>query len=296
MVEQKHSALAPPERGRFMNFRKARRYAAVLLALTIVAAPRAQENADAARRKAFDAILDTYVRDGFVYYRALKSDRHRFDAYLAQVAAASIDSEPREAQIAFWLNAYDALVLDTVIDHYPIPSRSAEYPQHSIRQIPGAFERTPHRVAGRTVTLDQIEQTILSTFHDPRLYFAIGRGAVGGGRLRSEAFAPERLEAQLAEVAAECASRPQCVQVDREQNKLMANAIFSWREKDFVAAYASAAREPFQERSELERAVLGFVWPRMLTTEKEFLSKNQWQMTFKPFDLSLNDLTGRGGR
>jgi hypothetical protein len=296
MVAHKDSALRPPERGRSRNISRARRYAVVLVALTIVVAPRAQENADAARRKAFDAILDTYVRVGFVYYRALKSDRHRFDGYLAQVATASIESEPREAQIAFWLNAYDALVLQTVIDHYPIPSRSAEYPQHSIRQIPGAFERTTHRVAGRTLTLDQIEQTILSGYHDPRLYFAIGRGAVGGGRLRSEAFAPEHLEAQLAEVAAECASRPQCVQVDREQNKLMANAIFSWREKDFIAAYASTVREPFQERSELERAVLGFVWPRMLTTEKEFLSKNQWQMAFKPFDWSLNDLTGRGGR
>ena len=272
------------------------RVIAVLLAVLVVPLTSAQENSDAARRKTLDAILDTYVRDGFVYYRALKADRHRFDAYLAQVAAASIDSEPREAQIAFWLNAYNAVVLETVVEHYPIPLRSTEYPQHSIRQVPGAFERTTHRVAGRAVTLDHIEQTILAAYHDPRLYFALGRGAIGGGRLRSEAFSPERLEAQLTEVAAECASRPECVQVDREQNKLMANAIFSWREKDFVAGYATAVHGPFQERSDLERAVLGFVWPRMLTTEKDFLTQNRWQMAFKPFDWSLNDLTGRGGR
>ncbi len=273
-----------------------RAVAVLLTVLTVPLLTSAQGTSDAARRKAFDAILDTYVRDGFVYYRALKADRHRFDAYLAQVATASIDNEPREAQIAFWLNAYDALVLETVIEHYPIPTRSSEYPQHSIRQVPGAFERTTHRVAGRAVTLDQIEQTILASYHDPRLYFAVGRGAVDGGRLRSEAFSPEQLEAQLTEVAAECASRPQCVQVDREQNKLMANAIFSWREKEFVSTYASAVREPFQERSDLERAVLGFVWPKMLTTEKEFLTANRWQMAFKPFDWNLNDLTGRGGR
>jgi hypothetical protein len=270
---------------------------ALLLALLFVSAPRAQESsADAARRKTLDALLDTYVRDGFVYYRALKQDRRRFDAYLAQVASASVEQESREAQLAFWLNAYNALVLETVIDHYPIPLRSSAYPQHSIRQVPGAFERIPHHVAGRTMTLDQIEQTVLTSYHDPRVYFAVGRGAVAGGRLRSEAFAPQQLEAQLAEVAAECASRPQCIQVDPEQNKLMANAIFSWREKEFVAAYATAVHEPFQERSEIERAVLGFVWPKMLTTEREFLSKNQWQMAYKPFDWSLNDLTGRGGR
>ena len=44
--------------------------------------------------------------------------------------------------MAFWLNAYNALVLKTVVDHYPIPGASAGYPAKSIRQIPGAFERT----------------------------------------------------------------------------------------------------------------------------------------------------------
>src|SRR6185436_6225675 len=102
----------------------------------------------------------------------------------------------------------------TVIDNYPIQRRSNAYPQKSIRQIPGAFERLTHRVAGRTLTLDQIEQTVLGEFHDPRIYFALGRGAEGGGRLRSEAYAADRLEAQLAEAAAECVNRQHCLQVD----------------------------------------------------------------------------------
>ena len=71
------------------------------------------------------------------------------------------------------------------------------YPAKSIRQIPGAFERLTHRVAGRTLTLDQIEQTVLSGFGDPRVYLALGRGTEGGGRLRSEVFTDEKLEAQL---------------------------------------------------------------------------------------------------
>src|SRR5256885_8016765 len=114
------------------------RAVAVLLAVLILPLTSAQENSEAARRKAFDTILDMYVRDGFVYYRALKADRRRLDAYLAQVASASIDNEPRDAQMSFWLNAYNALVLETVIEHYPIAQRSSAYPQHSIRQIPGA--------------------------------------------------------------------------------------------------------------------------------------------------------------
>ena len=269
----------------------------VLLGLFAFAAPRAQEPAaESARRTVYDQILDLNVRDGFVYYRALKGERAKLDGYVTQLGGAAIDKESRDAQIAFWLNAYNALVLKTVVDHYPIQGHSTEYPGRSIRQIPGAFDRVQHRVAGRMLTLDQIEQTVLQAFQDPRLYLAIGRGAVGGGRLRSEAFQPARLEAQLTEVANECASRSQCIQIDRGQNKVSASAIFSWREKDFVAAYANAAPAPFADRSPIERAILAFVQPRLLTTEKEFLARNQFQVAYSSFDWTLNDLTGRGGR
>lgn len=244
----------------------------------------------------YDAILDMYVRDGMVYYRALKVERARFDAVVAQMGSAAIDSLPREDKIAFWINAYNALVLKTVIDHYPIQGTSKAYPAHSIRQIPGAFDKTAHRAAGRSLTLDQIEQTVLPEFHEPRVYLALGRGAVGGGRLRSEAYTGASLEAQLAEVASECATRSQCIQIDRLNNKVSVSPIFSWREKEFTAAYADKARKPFADRSPVERAVLAFVDPRLLTTEKDFLDKNTFQLAYLPFDWTLNDLTGRGGR
>jgi hypothetical protein len=247
-------------------------------------------------RKTLDLILDTYVRDGFVYYRALKTERRQLDSYLAQLATVAPDKLSRDERLAFWLNAYNALVLRTVIDHYPIQPRSKEYPPKSIRQIPGAFERLTHRVGGSSLTLDQIEQTILPEFHDPRVYLALGRGAVGGGRLRSEAFTPDRLEAQLREVANECATRPECVHIDRENNKVNVSAIFSWREKEFAAAYGSAAPETFANRSPVERAVIALVGPKLLTIEKDFLAKNTFQLAYAPFDWTLNDLTGRGGR
>jgi hypothetical protein len=259
-----------------------------IAALCLVAVPRAQG--------AYDQLLDLYVRDGFVYYRALKQDRAKFDGYVTTLSTAAIEAIPKEEQLAFWLNAYNAFVLRTIIDHYPIAQRTAEYPPHSIRQIPGAFEKLPHRVAGRTLTLDQIEQTVLPAFHDPRVYLALGRGAVGGGRLRSEAFTAARLGAQLKEVAEECVSRPECVQLDRVSNTLNVSAIFSWREKEFSAAYADAAPASFSNRSAIERAVLAFIQPRLLTTEREALGKNDFKMVYKPFDWMLNDLTGRGGR
>ena len=268
---------------------------AVVLAC-LVATPSGQEGGEAARTKTLDSLLDLYVRNGDVYYRAIKSERARLDGYVGQIATASIDKLSREEQLAFWLNAYDALVLRTVADHYPIQGRASEYPAKSIRQISGAFERLPHRVAGRTVTLDQIEQTILPTFHDPRVYFAIGRGAAGSGRLRSEAFTGARLEAQLADVAAECVTRAQCIAIDRETGKVSASSIFSWREKEFTAAYADKAPAAYASRSPIERAVIAFVMPKLTGTEKEFLAKNTFQLTYSTFDWTLNDLTGRGGR
>ena len=195
---------------------------AAFACVLVVASVSAQES------KGFEDILENYVRDGQVYYRALKSDRGKLDGYLTLIAALSIDKLPREEQLAFWLNAYNALVLRTVVDHYPIAGHAPQYPAKSVRQIPGAFEKIPHHVAGRSMTLDQIEKDVLPTFHDPRVYFALGRGAIGSGRLRSEAFVPARIEEQLADVAAECVTRAQCVQLDREANKITASSIFSW--------------------------------------------------------------------
>jgi Protein of unknown function, DUF547 len=265
--------------------------------LIFVATPAAQESlADGARRRSFDQLLDLYVRNGDVYYRALKAERVKLDGFVTLQPTTVVDKLSREEQLAFWLNAYNALVLKTVVDRYPLLGKSPDYPPKSIRQISGAFERLPHRVAGRTVTLDQIEQTVLAGFNDPRVFFALGRGAAGSGRLRSEAFVPARIEEQLAETAAECVTRAQCIRVDRETGKVHASSIFSWREKEFAAAYADKAPAAFANRSPIERAIIAYVLPNLLPSEKEFLAKNTFQVVYTPLDWTLNDLTGRGGR
>jgi hypothetical protein len=267
-----------------------RRWMTAVLGVCVTAALIAQDT------KGYDELLDLYVRDGEVYYRAMKSERARLDAFINQIGAATVDRQSRDEQVAFWINAYNALVLRTVIDHYPIVGKSAAFPQKSIRQIPGAFERTMHRVAGRTLTLDQIESTVLTQFDDPRIFLALGRGAEGGGRLRSEAYSAAKLDAQLADAAAECINRQHCLQVDRQADKVVISPIFSWREKEFSAAYAAKAPQKFASRSPIERAVLAFVQPRLLTTENEQLEKNTFTVEFGQFDWKLNDLTGRGGR
>jgi hypothetical protein len=270
--------------------------AVAMAAGCLVPVGRAQEASTDARLRNLDQVLDLYVRDGLVYYRALKADRRRLDTFITALSSAAVASAPREQQIAFWLNAYNALVLRTVVDHYPTPRRSADYPASSIRQIPGAFERLRHQVAGKTLTLDQIEQTVLPAFNDPRVFLALGRGAMGSGRLRSEAYTADTLERQLTEAAAECINHAQCAAVDRGGNRVLASSVFSWRAKEFSTAYAEKAPPSFASRSPIERAFLAFVEPRLTAIERDFLARNDFKVEFSHFDWTLNDLTGRGGR
>lgn len=288
-------ASRPPGRAGIRNGCAVAMLAALATLLTGVT--RAQQGSPEARsRAAFDQVLDLNVRDGLVYYRALKAQRGGLDRYVAALADEPVESLGRSAQVALWINAYNAIVLRTVADHYPIAGRAQAYPARSIRQIPGAFERARHRVAGRSLTLDQIEQVVLPSFGDPRVFLALGRGAVGGGRLRSEAYTAAGLERQLAEAASECLSRSQCIQIDRSEASMRISSIFSWRRNEFIEAYAGAASLIFDSRSPIERAVLAFVEPRLLAAEREFLKQNQFKVEYLPFDWSLNDLTGRGGR
>jgi hypothetical protein len=242
-----------------------------------------------------DEILDVNVRDGFVYYNALKSGRARLDRYVASlgaVSAAEVAGWPRPRQTAFWINAYNAWVLRTVVDFYPIRGKSPQYPAESIRQIPGAFERRTLRAGGREVTLDGIEKDILPAFGDPRVFLALGRGAIGGGRLRSEAFTSARIEDQLAATAAEMVTRKEMVHLDLSTGVLSVSPIFSWREAEFAAGLADKADPAFAARSPLERAVLALVDPHVFFSEREFLRQNTFRMAFHDFDWRLNDLTG----
>jgi hypothetical protein len=282
------------------------RFACPILVLALVAAgPRVFVATGAAQQapstaeplqRPFDQLLDLYVRDGMVYYGALKADRARLDRYLASLdgpAVAGYATWGREQQIALWLNAYNAFVLRTVIDYYPIHARSTAYPSRSIRQIPGAFDRITRRVAGRAVTLDAIEKTILPPFRDPRLYLALGRGAVGSGRLHSEAYTAAKLDAQLTEVAREFVSRPELIRIDRLTNRIAVTPIIGWHEAEFIAAYPDDPQQ-FLGRSPVERALLSFVSPNLLPAEVEFVKKNEFTFVYQDFDWHLNDLAGRG--
>lgn len=233
----------------------------------------------------YDQLMDTYNRDGFIYYRALRQDRAKLDRYVASLdspaATSGLPTWDKPRQIAFWINAYNALALQTAITHYPA----------GMQQVPGGFTLLKHVVAGKSVTLDYIENTILAAYGDPRIYLVLGRSAMGSGRLRSEAFSGARLESQLAQSAEQFATRPEHVHIDPLAGTLGVSPIFSWRAKPFIDAYADKSLD-LPGRTPIELAVVGFLKPFLLKGEREYLEKNTWKLAYLDFDWKLNDRAG----
>lgn len=235
----------------------------------------------------FDQLLDLYVRDGLVYYRAVRAERARLNRYVASLGAvsrATYDGWSKDQKIAFWINAYNAFVLQAVAGAYPPRG-------NTIRHVPGAFDKRAHRAAGRSVTLDQIENRILPEFRDPRVYFALGRGALGSGRLRSEAYTAERLEEQLRNQTQDVLEHQNHVKIDPLTGELAVSPIIGWHEAEFVAAYGGSDRAAkFAERSPIERAVLALIDPVLLPGERAYLAKGQFKVVYQEFDWALNEL------
>jgi hypothetical protein len=197
--------------------------------------------------------------------------------------------------MAFWVNAYNAFVLQ---DGHRTTIRSAAVAGLSGGEHPA----DPRRVRAHGpppcrpgVTLDEIEKTILPEFRDPRLYLALGRGAVGSGRLRSEAYTAARLEAQLDTVRAEFVNQHAMFRIDRLTGQISVTPIISWREAEFVAAYDPGPDGTFGRRSPVERAILAFATPGLLRLEREFVDGNGFRLVFHEFDWRINDLTGGRG-
>ncbi len=275
--------------------------AAVGLFLSRSPAPAsAQQSAtmpDVGMHASLDVMLDMYVREGLVYYRALRGERGRLEAYVSNldVPAKALEGWSRAERAAFWLNAYNAIVIRTVVNAYPIKGASAQYPPNSIQHVPGAFVAKRHRVGGRLLSLEDIEKQVLPAFDDPRMFFAIGRGSIGGGRLRSEAFTATRLEQQLTSVAAECVTRDECFRYDPAADRIAVSPIFGWRQGEFTRAWPGDPAA-FAGRSPIELAILHMVVPHVLPSEARGLTRNTFTLAYAEYDWRLNDLTDGGPR
>jgi hypothetical protein len=138
---------------------------------------------------------------------------------------------PQEYQMAFWINAYNAYVVQGIAD-----ALSKQPSLKSVRDIKGFFSEKRCTVAKKQYSLDQIENDVLrKKFKEPLVMFALFRGAKGGPKLY-RAFYGNDLKAALEESAVVYLSEPDVISVIRLREVVMIPELLRWYEKDLNKA------------------------------------------------------------
>lgn len=193
---------------------------------------------------AWDALLKKYVdEDGQVDYRGWKASGEavgQLDAYLATLSTGDTDGRAsKEAKLAFWINAYNAVTVKGIL---------REYPTTSIRNHTAAlwgyniWKNLKLRVDGQTPPLDDIEHQILRPLGEPRIHFAIVCASIGCPRLLNEAYVAERLDAQLDTNAKHFFAQRQNFQVEPANKTIRLSSILKWFGEDFGASQSAVLR------------------------------------------------------
>jgi hypothetical protein len=240
-------------------------------------------------------VLTTYVDDtGMVDYAGLKANRDKLDRFgqaMASLDRKEFDSWTDDQKIAFWINAYNALTLQVIIDHYPIePSwlGSLRFPDNSIRQISGVWDEITFPVMGKEMTLDQIEHdTLRADFDEARIHMALVCAAMGCPPLRNEAYTGPNLDGQLDDQSRRFLRNPKKFRIDQPNAVVYLSSIFSWFGEDFIPEYGIA--EPFGDFSRTEAAVLHFVSLYVPKKEKEYVKAGNYSVDYLDYDWSLNE-------
>lgn len=170
----------------------------------------------------YDQLLKSYVTDGKVDYEGIKGDA-QLGALVAQVADLKPVKEKSNDAKAFYINAYNLLVISSAADNYPLGS---------VQQVSGFFDRNKVRVAGKKYTLNGFEKDfIFKKYSDPRLHFVLVCGALGCPPITDFAYQADNLENQLDVQTTAAINDPNFIRVSGSKASL--SKIFQWYNNDF---------------------------------------------------------------
>lgn len=193
--------------------------AALALLLAMPAAAQGTTHAD------WDRLLQKNVSAGRVDYDGFARDHAAHDRYLASVAGVA-----RKPDLAFYLNAYNATVVASVLRHGR-PARVVD--------VKGFFDGEKHRIAGEDLTLNVLETKVRKRFADPRIHFALNCAARSCPPLWGRAFEPATLEATLDDLTRRFLDGPG-VRVDGK--RIEVSKLFEWYGGDFVGKEGSVEK------------------------------------------------------
>lgn len=212
---------------------------------------------------AWSRLLGLYARpnpDGvtrFDYAGLQQDDRAALESYLAALSATPVSRLNRAEQFAYWLNFYNALTVQVIVDHYPVDS---------IRDInisPGLFafgpwDRKLVTVEGENLSLNDIEHRILRPiWRDPRIHYGVNCASIGCPNLLTMAYTAANADRLLTENAIAFVNHPRGARL--QDGRLTVSRIYDWFQEDFGGSEAGVLDHLRQFAAPEFRAALGSV-------------------------------------
>lgn len=175
-----------------------------------------------------DRFFSKTVKGKTVDYRAVHAEPEFLAAILELVKKMDIESLSEQETKAFWINLYNLLVIQRVIDHYPIQSP---------KDVPGFFESPFFRLGGKKYSLDEIEKGILyKQFPDARLHFVLVCAANGCPPLAPSAYFPDGLNDRIETQTRKALDDPGFVRLDEANEGVRVSEIFRWYRSHFPSS------------------------------------------------------------
>jgi hypothetical protein len=245
----------------------------------------------------FDQVLHGFVdNQGRVDYATLKNKAHNLEQYYGLLSSCSPDSHPalfptEPSRLAYWINAYNAAVIKTVLTYYPIASVGDIKPPFPLFFLPsksGFFVFQRVSFGGKTTSLYFLEHRVIrKRFADPRVHFALNCASRGCPRLPMWAFTAEHLDEQLDHETKKFLTEERNLKIDHAEKTVFLSSIFAWYKKDFLNWYQS--RFPNEEATLLDYVILYLPADRAEGLRKIVTS---YQLRFIPYDWRLNNQNG----
>jgi hypothetical protein len=209
-------------------------------ALTARFIPHAVDSAIKVDHGAWDSLLKAHVTAGpdginrLTYVRMHGAPAAAIKRYIKTMETVALAALDRPEQQAFWVNLYNAVTLDAVLDHYPVKSIR----DVSLKDAQGIFQDGPWKAKRVTISnvplsLDEIENAIVRpVFKDARAHYALNCLSIGCPNMQPVALTGANLEATYEAASRAFVNHPRAISFGAD-GKVTASSIYDWFAADF---------------------------------------------------------------
>jgi hypothetical protein len=242
--------------------------------------------------ESFEELLQIYVTaDGRVDYERwyrFPDSVQQLNSYLSAVSQFSPNNAPhrfrdRNDELAYWIYGYNAYVIKSVLDHWPLESvTDVKAPLEAVKGL-GFFYQLRFSFGGEFFSLLSVETNqIRKRYKDPRIHFVLNCASESCPVARPGLPVGDDLEQLLAEATREFINDPDNVEVDHTSKVVHLSKIFKWYKDDFVSDVRLRGEST-------EKGLLAYVARYAVDDLADDISKTQgYETRFHDYDWGLN--------